>query len=344
MLNGLPRILIVRLSAIGDVVRVLPALHALRSRFPHAQIDWVVEEKSAGVLSGHPALDQVLIFERAKGSALQRIRAFLQLCRLVRDTRYDIVLDFHGILKSGWLVRASRAKERYGFAPPRAQEASWWFTNRRVTLHSQQMNRIDENLELCKALGAKSHDLDVAIAIDDEVLDEVEQHMETVFMGGKRLALLHAPVERPEKQWPLEHFAALADMLLADGRFEVMLTWGPGQLAVAEAVQEKSRRKPALAPETPDLKHFAALAQCASVFLGGDTGPMHIASAVGVPVVAIFGGTDPAKHAPMRPPCETLYAGPANPPNPIPLKQAQEYLSRITPEMAYDACVRIATK
>ncbi len=344
MLNGLPRILIVRLSAIGDVVRVLPALHALRGRFPQAQIDWVVEEKSADVVSGHPDLDQVLIFERTKGSLFQRISAFRQLCRVVRDMRYDIVIDFHGLLKSGGIVRASRAKERYGFSRPRAQEGSWLFTNRRVPLHSLLMNRIEENLELCKALGAKTHDLDVSIAIPDEVLDEVDQHMESVFMSGKRLALIHAPVERPEKQWPLESFASLADMLLADGRFEVMLTWGPGQLAIAEAVQAKSRRKPTLAPETPDLKHFAALAQRASVFCSGDTGPMHIASAAGVPVVAVFGGTDPDRHAPMRLPSEVLYAGPKNPTTPIPLRRAKTYLQQITPDMAYDACIRIAAK
>ncbi len=343
MLNGVPRILIVRLSAIGDVVRVLPALHALRDRFPHAQIDWVVERRSAEVISGHPALDQCLVFERGADTLGERVRAFFQICATIRENRYDIAVDFHGILKSGWMVRASRAKERYGFARPRAQELSWLFSNRRVELFSAKMNRIDENLELCRALDARRHDLHVVFPVPEDVQDEVDEYMEELFMSGKRLALLHPPVERPEKQWPVEHFAELADQLLSDGRFEVMLTWGPGQREVAEAVLDLCRRKPVLAPETPSLKHFAALVQHAHVFFSGDTGPMHIASALGTPVVGVFGGTDPAKHAPMRPPSEALFAGPEDAVWPMSLEQAQQCLRAVSPEMAYDACIRIAT-
>lgn len=343
MINGVPRILIVRLSAIGDVVRVLPALHALRDLHPNAQIDWAVEPKSADILTGHPALDQVLVFERGEG-VLESARAFSRFCAQVRAGRYDIVVDFHGILKSGLIARASGAPRRLSFAPPRAQEQSHRFATEAVALPSARMNRIEENLELCKALGAKRHTLDVHIEVPDDAQDEVEEYFHHAFHGAKKVVLMHAPVERPEKQWPLGHFAALTDLLIADGRFEVLLTHGPGQLNTAEEVHRLARRKPVIAPATPDLKHFAWLARQADVFFGGDTGPMHIASAMDTPVVAVFGGTDPALHAPLRQPSTVLYAGPANRAKAVDTANGPDYLRLVTPEMAYDAIVKISNE
>lgn len=341
MINGVPRILIIRLSAIGDVVRVLPALHALRNRFPNAQIDWAIEPKSLEAISGNPALDRALVFDRVRGKQASTGN-LLRFCREIRQARYDIVIDFHGIFKSGLITRASGAPKRYGFTRPRAQELSSFTTNERVPLLSQRMNRIEENLELCKALGAKSGNLEVAIHIPEDVQDDVDEYLHQILDSGKKLITIHAPVDRPEKQWPLEYYAELCDLLLSDGRYEVLLTWGPGQLEVAEEVRQMTRRKPYVAPETPGLKHYAWMVQRSHLYFGGDTGPMHIASAMGVPVVAVFGGTDPAKHAPLRQPSEVLYAGPETPPRRFSLAAAQAALRAITPETAYEACVRLA--
>lgn len=340
MRHGVPRILIIRLSAIGDVIRVLPALHALRDLHPHAQIDWAVEPKAAAVLEAHPALDQVHLFDRT-GTALEQARKFKEFCARLRTERYDIVLDFHGILKSGVMARATGAKLRYGFAPPRAQEMSHWFINRKVKLPQARMNRIEENLALCKALGAEWHGLEVHIEIPEETEEEVHAFLEGTFDAGKRLVVVHAPVDRPEKQWPLAHFATLCDLLLGDGRFEVLLTYGPGQRATAQAVCDASLRKPVLAPELPTLKHLAALLKAATLFFGGDTGPMHLASALGVPVVAVFGGTDPAQHAPLRQPSLVLDGGPQPRPRAVDLVHGADWLARIAPDQAYDACVAV---
>ncbi len=341
MINGVPRILIIRLSAIGDVVRVLPALHALRNRFPNAQIDWAIEPKSLEAVSGNPALDQCLVFERVPNKK-DSTRALLRFCRQVRQAQYDIVLDFHGIFKSGLITRASGAPKRYGFTAPRAQELSYLATNQRVPLLSPRMNRIEENLELCKFLGARSPNLEVTIHVPEDIQADVDDYLHQILDSGKKLIAVHAPVDRPEKQWPLEYFAELCDLLLADGRYEVLLTWGPGQLEVAEKVRELTRRKPEVAPETPGLKHYAWMVQRADLYFGGDTGPMHIASAMGVPVVAVFGGTDPAKHSPLRPPCEVLYAGPEPPPKSMDLAAAEAALRAISPDTAYEACLRLA--
>lgn len=338
MLNGVPRILIIRLSAIGDVVRVLPAFHALRNRYPDAQIDWAVEPKSRAIVEDHPELDRCLVFERGGGGW----RGFADFARTIRENHYDIVADFHGILKSGLLSLASRAPERIGFARPRGRELSHFFQKRRVHIASPRMNRVEENLKLAAALDASEEFHEVPIFVPEDVGAEVDAYFDAIFDGGKRVVAMHPAVERPGKQWPLEYYTELADALLADGRFEVLVTWGPGQQEIAQAVAQRARRKPHVAPETPDLKHYAWLMNRCDLYFGGDTGPMHVAAAMGTPVVAVFGGTDPAKHAPFRTPSEVLYAGPENPPRRIPEARGQEYLGRITPDMAYDACVRLA--
>ena len=338
MINGVPRILLIRLSAIGDVVRVLPALHAVRDQYPNAQIDFAVEKKSAAILDQHPALDQLWIFERGTGGG-RDFGLFMDFAKKVRKQRYDIVLDFHGIAKTGWLVARSGAKQKIGFAPPRSQELSWLAYNKRVPLLSRRMNRIEENLELVKAIDARRHHVDVEIEVPPEAQEAARAYLHSFFEGAKKIVVVHVPVERQEKQWPIGHFAGLADLLLGDGRFDVLLTYGPGQHHLAEQVHIQCKRKPEIAPGLPDLKYYCALVAEADLFFGGDTGPMHIASAMGTPVVAVFGGTDPQMHGPYRQPNIVLYAGPPSGRKAVDKRLGPELLAQITPEQAYDACV-----
>jgi len=337
MIDGSPRILIVRLSAIGDVVRVLPALHVLREAYPHAQIDWVVERKASAIIEDHPALDELLVFDRPAGF-LKAARAFLALCRQVRRRKYDIAIDFHGILKSGVITGFSGAHERYGFARPRSREGSYLFTNHRVRLDRGPLNRIEENLCLCEKIAARRGWPNVTIYVPRDVQAHVDAFFDETFDGGKQVVAMHVPVDREEKSWPTDRFARVADMLLADGRFDVVLTYGPGQRDEARAVAQEARRNPVIAPEMPDLKHYAWLVHRAGLYFGCDTGPMHIASFMGTPVVAVFGGTNPAQHAPYRQPYEILYVEDAGDGSP------RARLDAVTPEMAYDACVRLVSR
>ncbi|HNT87533.1 MAG TPA: glycosyltransferase family 9 protein, partial [Candidatus Hydrogenedentes bacterium] len=173
---------------------------------------------------------------------------------------------------------------------------------------------------------------------------EVDAYFDGALDGNKRVIAVHPAVDRPSKQWPVASYAALADMLLADGRFEVLITWGPGQRCVAEAVAVQAKRKPLIAPETPDLKQYAWLIHRCALYVGGDTGPMHIAAAMGTPTVAIFGGTDPAKHAPVGAPARVLYAGLEPPPGRVSTRAAQDAFARITPDDVYDACISLLTQ
>ncbi len=341
MINGNPRILLIRLSAIGDVVRVLPGLHVLREAFPKARIDWAVEHKAAAIVEGHPALDKVLVFDRREGFVTGAKR-FLRLCKTVHDNRYDMIIDFHGILKSGLITGLSGAKKRYGFAPPRSREGSSWFTNHRVPLESERLNRVAENLALCEAIAPGHGWPNVTLYVPTDVQESVDRFFEETFDGGKLVVAVHVPVDRDEKRWPEERFAELVDLLLADGRFEVLLTWGPGQRETAAEVARRSRRDPVVAPETSDLKHYAWLAHRSDLYFGGDTGPMHIAWVMGTPVVAVFGGTDPAKHAPYRRPHVVLHNGTAAPSSDK--TPAQGHPADITAEQAYDACIQMVAR
>ena len=339
LLNGVPRILIIRLSAIGDVVRVLPALHCLRDTFPNAQIDWVVEKKSADVLEGHPGIDQIIVFNRPEDTK-SAAREFWALCKSIRANRYDIVIDFHGIAKSGLITALSGAAKRYGFSRPRSQELSYLFTNHKTKLGDEVKNRMLENLALCEHFARGWKSLDVFMHVPDDALDMSEMFMEESFTGAKRIVAVHVPVDRQEKQWPLEHFAAITDMLLSDGRFDVLLTWGPGQLEMVRQVAEMTSRNPVIAPETDTLKQYMALVQDSDMYFGGDTGPMHIASALDVPVVSVFGGTSPEQHSTLRQPYRILHASEfVDSPSELSQLSHAEMLSLITPEIAYDACV-----
>jgi lipopolysaccharide heptosyltransferase I len=329
----------IRLSAIGDVARTLPALDVLRGTFPAARIDWVVEPKSAEVVAGHPALDDVIVFERSTGRRAN-VSAFRALCARLRNTRYDIALDFHGVLKSGLLSAASLARERYGFSRGRAREGSWLVANRRVRLAHDRLNRVEENLELVRPLcGRRSWD--TGVFVDEAVQDAVDRYFDSTFEGDRMVTVLHVPVDRPEKQWPVERFAELSDLLMGDGRFEVVLTHGPGQRDVVEGVRRQCRREVKLAPESPSLKEYAWLVHRAGLYVGGDTGPMHIAWLMGTPSVVLFGGTDPAKHAPVQGVREVLYHGDGPPARGESVEAGRRRLEAIEAEEVYDACVRV---
>ena len=254
-----------------------------------------------------------------------------------------MVIDFHGILKSGLLMGFSGAKERYAFAPPRSQEGSWFFANKRLKLGAEVRNRMHENLALCEQFNRGWKSLDVTIDIPDDDADIVDAYIEEYFAGAKKVVGVHVPVDRPEKQWPLSHFAELADMLQADGRFDVILTWGPGQEDMVREVAAMSRRSPKIAPKMENLKQYMALIRECDLYFGGDTGPMHIASALDVPVVAVFGGTDPEQHSTLRQPFKALFPNSARGKSPKELlEHGPELLAEIQPEEAFDACIAVA--
>jgi ADP-heptose:LPS heptosyltransferase len=292
------RVLVIRLGAIGDVVRTRFAVDALRARFPRAELDWLVEDRVAAALDGAVGL-RVVRVRRAELRArrpLRALRALVALARELRARRYDLAIDFHGVLKSGLLAWLSRAPDRVGYAPPFAREASWIFLTRRVRLDAPHVSRFERNAALVDALGGEALATSPRVELPSDAVLAAEG-----VPGGFVAMHPGTSASTRYKRWELARFAALARSLRDALGLETLVTAGPdrAEREAAEAVVAASSGAARLAPATPTLAHLLALYGRARVFVGNDSGPMHVASLAGLPVVAIFGPTDPVENAPL---------------------------------------------
>ena len=295
----------IRLGAVGDVVRTLPAVSALRAAYPGAHLSWLVERASASLLEGQPWLDEVLIFPReGLRESLRRahLRSFattlVAFLRELRERRFELVLDFHGILKSGLLARASGAPLRAGFAAPFGREGAWLFSNARARLMPAHVSRFERNAGLLRFLGVRAHPAAQPLYVSPEDLARAQR----LLGGGPASAALHPGTSdtTPHKRYTVEGYAALARALLEREGVACVVTRGPARddLAVAEAVVKAANGAARLAPPTPSLRELAALFAGCRLTIGSDTGPLHVASLVGTPVVQILGPTDPLENEP----------------------------------------------
>lgn len=306
--NKIDRILIIRLSAIGDVVRTLPALAMVRRRFPKAFIAWVVEEKAREILVGRKDLDEVILFPRrslerqAKNpfTLPRAVSALRRFVRYLRAERFDVALDFHGLLKSGLISYLSGAPVRFGFGKGFDKEMNHLFSNRRVSLPVPKLSRVLRNLELAWALCGREETPDVRIEPSQKDRAAVDRIVKKKSTGDRPRIILH-PGTSPKtayKRWDTRKFAAAADLIVSRHGGEVIVTGGPGEEAVVSETVGCMKHRPVIIDEPLSLLELAGLYETADLYIGGDTGPMHIASFVGTPVVAVFGPTDPIENEP----------------------------------------------
>lgn len=337
----------VRLSAIGDVVRTLPAVKGLRERFPDAYIAWLVEDKSSDILIGNPYLDKVIVFPRRDlvgGARSGRTRFLKKFVSDLRAERLDTVLDFHGAFKSGLFSFLSGAQERIGFQRHHTKEFNFLFINHTVVPPGKRINRIERNISLVAALGASLLNLDVTMPVPAETRMKVEKMLDP-FDKRRPLVAIHPTTSRLFKHWDAENYAKVADKLLSDGAAQVMITYGPGEEEAAQKVVGYMRSNAAPLIPTRSLREYAWLVKQATVYFGSDTGPMHIASAMGTPVVALFGPTDPVVNGPYRQPHTILYKGlPCSPCKERRCSRNLECMTGITVEEAYAAVANMIHK
>ena len=293
------RILIVKLGSIGDIVHTLPTLAAIRREWPQAEVAWAVERRAAEILRDNPLVDRLIEIDT---KALRRgwplsgetLLATRQQLQRLRASAFDVALDFQGLLKSAAIARLARAPRVYGFARASLREPASRFLLTHTVNVPTDTNVIRKNLALAAAaLGihvpTDGDDFEFPIAVspaqEREASDAVGQ-----FAGG-RFAILNAGGGWPTKLWSAERFGALADELLARHELRSLVTYGPGERELAEQVAGASRAGAARAVSL-SLKGFYALARRASLYVGGDTGPTHLAVAAGAPVVGLFGPTE----------------------------------------------------
>jgi len=306
-LDDRDRVLLIRLGAVGDVLRTLPALHLIRKNFPSIHLAWLVEDLARDLLEGHPEIDAVIRFPRREMRAAagqpHRMAACLAALRHdLRAMRFTVALDFQGSFKSGALALLSGAPRRVGFAPGHCRELSFLFTNEWVRPGSRRLNRVEKNCVLAESLGAAGDEIEVILPERPDEGHAAEALLHAVNPGGSPVVVLSPGTSRRQrrKRWPPENFGRLASLLAASSGALPLVVFGPGEEALARSIVTASGKRATLAPPT-SLRLLASILRRAALFVGADTGPMHLAWSVGCPVLALFGPTDPRLNAPLGP-------------------------------------------
>jgi heptosyltransferase I len=288
------RILIIKPSAIGDVVHALPVLNLVRRTWPDAHIAWLATPACSGLLDGHPQLDEVIRFERRRfGQGWRNPSAAAGLFRFARELRsrqFDLVIDLQGLFRSGWLAWQTRSAVRVGFA--NAREFAPVFYTHRVPVAAAEQHAVDRYLTLAEMLGCGREPVEFRFATNDADREAVSEMLND---DDTRYAVLAPGTHWPTKRWPVEHFAALVPMLRERFGLRSVIVGGPADRSLAAQI-------PAALDLTgaTNLRQLVALLERAAVVVANDSGPMHIAAALGCPLVTPYGPTSPVRTGPYR--------------------------------------------
>ena len=305
------KILIVKLSAIGDVLHTLPALCALRRRWPTARIDWAVEAAAADLVVGHPDLDRVLVSRRKAwirdlGDGRRRPAALAAMGRFVADLRrirYDLVLDFQALIKSALVVALARGRRKVGFDRGLAHmEHSYHVLTERIRPPGMEVHALTRNLMMIRALGVPVGPVAYRLPVGAGDRRALERLLGAAGIGpGDALVAINPVAQWPTKLWSEARFAALADRLAQRYNVPVVWTGGPADRPVTGRIAAAATRPTVDLSGRTSLKMLAALYARARCVISTDTGPMHLAAAAGAPVVALFGPTAPWRTGPYGP-------------------------------------------
>jgi lipopolysaccharide heptosyltransferase II len=304
------RILLIRLRMIGDVVFTTPAIRALRRRYPEARISYLVEDAAAPIVRGNPHLDEVIVIPLTFGA--RRVLDDLRIGARLRLRRFDLVIDFHGGPRGSWLSWLSRAPRRVGYT---VAGRSWMYTQAvERPRELRPRHSVENQWDLLAALGIAPPDPARDPVEMSESADARARVVQRLTAAGvppdAPIVVLHVSAGNPFRRWPAERFAEVAASLVAtDPRRFVVLTSGPSDRDAAEAVGRAARERlgPAHANHVArcgefDLTELRALVGHAAIYIGGDSGPLHVAGTTTTPVVGLYGPTLPVRSAPWRDP------------------------------------------
>jgi len=302
------KILLIRLRLIGDVVFTTPAVAALRERFPDAHISYLVEAAAEPVVRHNPHLDRVVVAERPRG--LRRLLYDVSLATRLRREAFDVVIDFHGGPRSAWLTRASGASRRIGYALP---GRAWAYTEMLPWTRSLVPPRhsVENQWDLLRPLGitpdAAAH-IPVERMQDAAAAESVDRRLHAAGVpAGAAIIVMHVSAGNLFRRWPADHFAKVAATLArAQPSRRIIISSGPSERDAADTIAASAQ---ALEPDARDrivrcgefdLLELRALVARAALYIGGDSGPLHIAATTMVPIVALFGPTLPQRSMPWR--------------------------------------------
>ena len=286
------RYCIIMLSAVGDAVHVLPVINAIKRDDPQAHITWVLQPGPASLIDGHPSVDEIVRFDRSRGW-----HAFTDVRSQLRGQHFDVALGLQDYLKAGILTAMVPAPIRLGYDRARARDANWLFTNRRIPPHEPQHIQ-DEYLEFVSALGMDSTTIGWDIGPWGA---EREWQREFVKAFDRPIVSLVIGTSRPQKDWIADRWGELADAL--SGRFglQPVLVGGrsPREEATERVILERTRHKPVSALNS-GLRRLVAILDASALVISLDTGPLHVAVALGRPVISLLGFSNPLRTGPYR--------------------------------------------
>ena len=289
------KILIVKLSSIGDIVHTLPTLAAIRRALPDAEISWAVEKSAAEILRGNPLIDNLIEVDTRSMRGGKLIRGILLNSRKqlknLRVSDFDVALDFQGLLKSAAIAKLSKASRRYGFSKSNLREPASRFLLNDTFEAAPKIHIINKNLTLAqKALNISIPEDDYEFPIYTDETHRAEA-FEIIAQSSENYAILNPAGGWNTKLWTAEKFGALADKLWEENNLTSVITTAPNEIELAQkAFQNSHSGKITLAQ--PSLKGFYELAKRAVIYVGGDTAPTHLAVAAQTPLVGIFGPTE----------------------------------------------------
>ena len=281
-----PRFLITRLSAIGDCMETLPLAMAIKDRWPESHLTWIVDCGADSLLKQHSAIDEVI---RLRKGFLSRPRELWQLRQQLRSLKIDFSIDPQGLLKSailGWLAGAT---DRVGFAKGQAREQAWRFYHNPISPRSTHL--VDRQLELLEPLGVFEPPVHFGSMTTQAGSVEAEKALQGLNLNSGEFAVINPGASWASKRWPTERYVDVAKTLYESAGLRSLVVWGNAdEKTLAQSIVDASSPTSCLAPDT-SLPVLASILKRSRMYIGSDTGPMHIAVAVGTPCVAMFGTT-----------------------------------------------------
>lgn len=286
------RILVVRLGAIGDVANALIVPTALKERLPGVRIGWAVHELARPLVRGHPAVDHVHCWRKSEG-----VHGFTSVLREIRRHRYGLALDLQRIFKSGALARLSGAPTVLGFHPRNSKEFSWLWQTHALAEREAHAHMVEHYLGFLRALGFEDVEPHHQLPVDEKAEAWADERLAEI---GEAPILISIGASKPPNRWPPHHFADLAHRCVDRFGLPVLLCGSPGDRELAMGTLEGIDRVEKIHDLVgrTSLLNLIALLRRARLFVGCDTGPMHLAASVGVPVLALFGPADPRRTGP----------------------------------------------
>ncbi len=294
------KILIIKPSAMGDIVLALPVLSALRAGFPKAGISWLVRTEFAPLLEGHPYLSEIILFDRKYlGKAWKNPKAFGALVSLItrlRKEKFDLILDLQGLFRTASLGWLSGCKARFG--PHSGREFSHLFYTQSIRQEKQSIHLVDYFLSIAKAAGVVVNDVEFVLPVNPEADKSAKFLLDEAVAGQKDYFVLVPGAAHADKCWPAERFAAVADKIADKFGFAVITVGSMGERSLCDDINNKAKVNVENLAGKTDIPTLTALLRGAKMVISNDTGPGHIAAALQASIVMIFGRTNPARVGP----------------------------------------------